>query len=41
VAQGNVAKGEAASGRCYAWALAFECLNRVRQGRAEGTVCIE
>ena len=41
VAQGDVAKGAPANGRCYDWALALECLNRVRQGRADGTVCIE
>ena len=41
VAPGSVAKGEAVTGRCYEWALALECLNRVRHGRAEGTVCIE
>ena len=41
VAPDNVAQGQATIGHCYEYALALECLNRVRHGHAEGTVCIE
>jgi hypothetical protein len=41
VATTDASAGQAVEGRCYAWALAFECLNHVRSGRATGTLCVE
>ncbi len=35
------ATGTIANGRCYPWALASECLNRIQQGKATGVICVD